>query len=608
MCGIAGLNWQQRERIEAMTAGLSHRGPDQEGIFIGEGVSLGHKRLSILDLSEYGRQPMFSEDEQVAVVYNGEIFNFESLRRDLEACGHRFRSHSDTEVLVHGYEQWGRGILERLNGQFAFCLWDRRRRLFFLARDRFGIKPLYYWQEGNRFAFGSELKTILAAGAPRRLDSESLNHYWYFGYMPTGRTIFQGVCQLPPASFLIVDLEKGAIQASGSYWQLTFDRKQFLSEREAAAQLAEKLQESVRMQMVSDVPVGAFLSGGLDSSIITALMRPHTDKLKTFSIRFDRPDFNESPYARLVSESFGTEHYEIQFDARHVLELMERLPVHYDEPFADPSMIPTWLVCSVARRHVTVSLSGTGGDELFAGYPRYRQFLILKRLNRLPKLVRRLLDAAAAGVGRLSRQDQWNKLRCFLQERLPDSVLYPMLLSFMFRTPQEAGRAFCDFERTASLFATGEDLENLLAYDLQDYLPNSLLVKEDRASMAFGLEVRVPFLDHSFAEFACGLKPEWKLRQGTGKYLLKKAFSDRLPPAVLRRKKQGFGVPLVHYFRNELKRTAEEILFSSSAADPFYDRTHLEEMWRLHQSGRSDYSRIIWAVMMFLLWHRRWMQ
>lgn len=607
MCGIAGLNWEDRERIEAMAAGLVHRGPDQEGFFIGEGVSLGHKRLSILDLSEHGRQPMTGEDGQVVVVYNGEIFNFESLRRDLEDFGHRFVSHSDTEVLVHGYEQWGRGILERLNGQFAFCIWDRRQRLFFLARDRFGIKPLYYWYDGRRFAFGSELKTILTAGARRDLDSESLNQYWYFGYMPTGRTIFKGICQLPPASFLIFDLEKGLIQTSGSYWRLSFDKKEFSSEQEAADLLADKLHESVRMQMVSDVPVGAFLSGGLDSSILTALMRRHTDKLKTFSIRFDHPDFNESHYAQAVSRFFQTEHYEIQFDARHVLELMERLPVHYDEPFADPSMIPTWLVCSVASRQVKVSLSGTGGDELFAGYPRYRQFLWLKRLNRLPKTARRLLDAAASGVGRFSRNDQWNKLRCFLQERLPDSVLYPMLLSFMFRTPHEAAQAHCDFGRTAALFATGQELENLLAYDLLEYVPNGLLVKEDRASMAFGLEVRVPFLDHSFVEFACGLKPEWKLRHGCSKYLLKKAFSTLLPPVVIRRKKQGFGVPLVHYFRKELKSAAEDILFSSSPADSFYERTHLEELWRLHQSGRADYSRILWAAMMFILWHRRWM-
>ncbi|HOT71767.1 MAG TPA: asparagine synthase (glutamine-hydrolyzing) [Anaerohalosphaeraceae bacterium] len=607
MCGIAGLNWEDRKRIEDMTALLSHRGPNQEGFFVGEGVSLGHKRLSILDLSERGRQPMYSEDGQIAVICNGEIFNFELLKKELEAFGHRFLSRSDTEVLVHGYEQWGQDLLSRLNGQFAFCIWDRRNRKFFLARDRFGIKPLYYWLEGGRFAFGSEIKILPAAGADKRLDGASLNHYWYFGYMPTGRTIFEGISPLPPASYLVFDLDQCRLERLERYWQIPFARGSWRTEEEIVEQLREKLQAGVRMQMISDVPLGAFLSGGLDSSILVGLMRPYVRQLKTFSIRFDRPDFNESRYARLVSSHFGTEHYEIEFTARHVQELMEQLPVHYDEPFADPSMIPTWLVCSAASRQVTVCLSGTGGDELFGGYPRYHQFQILKRLNHLPAAARWLLDKAAAGLGRLGKTDQWNKLRCFLQKELPDWALYPMLLSYLFRTPQEAACSVLDFAEMKKYFVENNQLNNLLACDLQEYLPNCLLPKEDRASMAFGLEVRLPYLDHEFAEFACRIDEKMKLRGRTAKYILKKAFAPMLPAEIVRRKKQGFGVPLVHYFRKELKSAAEEILFSSECQTCF-DRPMLEEMWKRHQEGVSDYSRIIWSVMMFNLWYQRWMR
>lgn len=607
MCGIAGLNREDRPLIEAMTSLLAHRGPDQEGYYVQDGVSLGHKRLSILDLSEHGRQPLANEDQTIWAVYNGEIFNFPDLKKELTALGHVFSSHADTEVLVHGYEQWGRGILQRLNGQFAFCIFDKPGRKFFLARDRFGIKPLYYSFENGRFAFGSELKTVLQSGIDKALDPVSLNHYLYFGYMPTGRSIFRQVRQLPPSNFLIFDLAQNRIEQTGRYWEFSFRPGPSRTEEEIAADLVERLRRSVRMQMISDVPLGAFLSGGVDSSILVALMRDQVADLKTFSIRFDRPDFNESAYAKLVSDHFRTDHYEIEFNAGHVRDLIGRLPYHYDGLFADSSMIPTWLVCSVARQHVTVCLSGTGGDELFAGYPRYREFAILKRLNRLPSGLRKLLDGSVAGFNRLAQNDKLNKLRVFLRQPLPDPVLYQMLLSYMFRRPDEKNYAPCDFDTSGIRFDCCCDLENLLFYDLFEYLPNCLLPKEDRASMAFGLEVRVPFLDHEFAEFAAGIPAGLKLRGRKKKYILKKAFASILPAPVLQRKKQGFGVPLVHYFRKELKSFAAEILFSGTA-DEYFDRALLEDLWNRHQSGTSDYARIFWSVMMFQLWYDRWMR
>jgi asparagine synthase (glutamine-hydrolysing) len=603
MCGIAGLNREDRSLIEAMTNLLAHRGPDQEGYYVQDGVSLGHKRLSILDLSEHGRQPLANEDRTIWAVHNGEIFNFPDLKKELSALGHVFSSHTDTEVLVHGYEQWGCEILRRLNGQFAFCLFDRPGRKLFLARDRFGIKPLYYAFNGGLLAFGSELKAVLQGGVDRALDETSLNHYLYFGYMPTGRTIFRQVRQLPPAHFLLFDLARGEIEQIGRYWELIFQQGVPRTEASIVSELAARLRQSVQRQMISDVPLGAFLSGGVDSSILVSLMRDRTEKLKTFSIRFDYPEFNESRFAQIVSDLFRTDHYEIQFSALHVRDLIDRLPFHYDEPFADPSMIPTWLVCSVARREVTVCLSGTGGDELFGGYPRYREFMILKRLNRLPGWLRKILDGGAA----MGRHDKLSKLRTFLQQPLPDDVIYQMLLSYMFRRPDEKAGRPCDFDTSGIRFDSHCDLENLLSYDMFEYLPNCLLPKEDRASMAFGLEVRVPFLDHEFAEFTAGIPADLKLRGRQTKYILKKAFASILPAEILNRRKQGFGVPLVHYFRKELKTFAAEILFSRTA-DEYFDRALLEDLWNCHQSGASDYARIFWSVMMFQLWYDRWMR
>ncbi|MEN6309514.1 MAG: asparagine synthase (glutamine-hydrolyzing) [Anaerohalosphaeraceae bacterium] len=607
MCGIAGFNWQDETLVRKLGGLLHHRGPEQEGYYVGGGVSLGHKRLCILDLSTQAVQPMFNEDGTVCVVFNGEIFNFAELRRELEGFGHRFVSHSDTEVLVHGYEQWGAELVGRLNGQFAFCIFDRKREQLFLARDRMGIKPLYLYAEAGKFMFGSEMKVLMEGGVPKTIDSEALAHYWLFGYTTGRRSILQHVRQLLPGHLLVYDLKNRSIQREEAYWQLRFDDRPMQDTPQLREELVERLERSVKMQMISDVPLGAFLSGGVDSSILVALMTKHKQQLKTFSVRFDYSDFNESHWAELVARQFGTEHHEIPFNAEDVRKLIPTFPDYYDEPYADSSMIPTYLVCTVARQHVTVALSGTGGDELFAGYPRYREFGILRNLNHLAGPVRKILDCSVGAVNRIMKSDKLNKLRLFLQQPLQDYQLYPMLLSYMFRTKDEASRPDdAWFEQFKPWFAYPCRLNNLLNMDIQHYLPDDLLVKEDRASMAVSLEVRVPMLDHEFVEFSSGLPAHLKLSGGKTKYILKKAFEGILPSEVLYRPKRGFGVPLVHYFRKELRQFTEEIVFDSRGQE-FLDRKTLEQYWRRHQEGLSDYSRIFWSVMMYKLWYNRWM-
>jgi asparagine synthase (glutamine-hydrolysing) len=373
-------------------------------------------------------------------------------------------------------------------------------------------------------------------------------------------------------------------------------------------ELVQRLERSVKMQMISDVPLGAFLSGGVDSSILVALMTKHKQRLKTFSVQFDYPDFNESHWAELVAQKFGTEHYEIPFNAEDVRKLIPKFPDYYDEPYADPSMIPTYLVCTVARQHVTVALSGTGGDELFAGYPRHREFGILRTFNHLAPPLRRTLDWFVGAANRIMKYDKLNKWRVFMQRPLEDYQLYPILLSYMYRTKHEAGGQADDwFEQFRPWFEYSCRLNNVLNMDLQHYLPDDLLVKEDRASMAVSLEVRVPILDHEFVEFASTLPASLKLSLWRSKYILKKAFEGILPDEILYRPKRGFGVPLIHYFRNELRRFTEEIIFDTSGQE-FLDRKILEQYWRRHQEGLSDYSRTFWSVMMYKLWYNRWMK
>jgi asparagine synthase (glutamine-hydrolysing) len=606
MCGIVGFNWEDDKTIRSLTAMLQHRGPEQEGFHVGNGVSIGHKRLCIIDLSEKGRQPIYNEDDTICITYNGEIFNFETLRQALIKEGHNFVSKTDTEVLVHGYEQWGTGLLEKINGQFAFCIFDRKNNILFLARDRLGIKPLYYYDDGEKFIFGSELKVFLKSDIKKHINKKSLDYYLLFGNTPSGQSILENVRKVLPGSYIIYDLTAKKIKQCGRFWTLSFQEDPLASEDYAKKQIVERLDQSVKMQLISDVPLGAFLSGGVDSSIIVAIMRKYVKDLNTFSIKFDHPGYNESKYAKIISDMFHTEHHEIEFNAENVKDLISELPYYYDEPFADPSMIPTCLVCRVARKYVTVSLSGTGGDELFAGYPRYIQLTVLRRLNHLDPISKKVLNFGVGAVNTLLRNDSLSKLQSFLGPAEDLWRLYLKLFSYMFRHRNEPPPNLDEFDHLKQHFKYSDDVTNALNFDTNEYLPECLLTKEDRASMAVSLEARVPFLDHTFVEFAATLPTKLKISGMDKKHILKKAFAGILPHEILYRRKQGFGVPLVHYFRNELKDFAYKELFTPQPFD-YYDKRFLSSLWQRHQKGSADYSRLFWSIIMFNLWHKRWM-
>jgi asparagine synthase (glutamine-hydrolysing) len=606
MCGILGFNWQDEKKIKMLADLLQHRGPEQEGFHVADGVSIGHKRLKIIDLSEKGRQPLYNEDGSVCVTFNGEIFNFPEIRPLLEKQGHVFTSHTDTEVLVHGYEQWGVDMLERLNGQFAFCIFDKKQNLLFLARDRFGIKPLYYYCDDKRFIFGSELKVFLKGDVDRHINQPAMDYYMLFGNTPFDQSIIEGVKKLPASCMLVYDLSNRKIKELRRYWTLTFEPQLDCDQHEIEKQIVERLDKAVKMQLISDVPLGAFLSGGVDSSILVALMSKYVKDLNTFSIKFDRPDFNESYYAKIVSDKFKTRHFEIEFNADNVKDVITELPFYYDDPFADPSMVPTCLVSRVAKQHVTVSLSGTGGDELFGGYWHYNDYRILKFLNRLPSPVKRFLDYSTAVANLVFKRDYLNKLRGFLGKAEDPVILYLRLFSYMFRTKEESSDKLLPFRYIASHFIYPDDINNAMNCDLNEYMPDDLLVKEDRASMAVTLEARVPFLDHTFAEFAAKIPPSLKIKMGRKKYILKRAFRNILPPEIIHRRKKGFGVPMIHYFRNELRDFAYHHLFDFDLLN-YYDKNLLKTYWDRHQAKKGDYYRIFWSIMMFNLWFKKWM-
>ena len=605
MCGIVGFNWQDEKLVKSMASLLEHRGPEQDGFHIADGVSIGHKRLRIIDLSEKGRQPLYNEDRTICITYNGEIFNFQELRQTLEKAGHRFESDTDTEVLVHGYEQWQTDLLKKINGQFAFCIFDKKKNIFFIARDHFGIKPLYYYCSGKKFIFGSEMKVFLNS-VEKQISQRAMNYYLLFGNTPAEQSILENVKKVLPGTYIIYDLTAQKIKEQQQYWTLTFSQDKSISESDIKEQIVQRLDKSVKMQMVSDVPVGAFLSGGVDSSIIVALMRKYVKDLNTFSIKFDIPGYDESKYAKIISDMFQTTHHEIEFNAENVKDLISELPYYYDEPFGDPSMIPTCLVSRVAKKHVTVSLSGTGGDELFAGYPRYIELILLKKLNHLPAIGKKLLSSSLLALNALLQNDKLNKLQTFLGKPEDSWILYLKLFSYMFRSREEQTEKLAEYDYLKKYFKYDNDITNALNSDIHEYLPDCLLTKEDRASMAVSLEVRVPFLDHTFVEFAAKIPQKLKIKGTDKKHILKKAFSGILPKEILYRRKQGFGVPLVHYFRNELRDFAYNEIFGFDLLN-YYDKNTMKIYWDRHQSKKSDYHRIFWSIMMFNLWFKKWM-
>jgi len=592
MCGIYGYNWNNTALARRISTAMVHRGPDDRGIYETEGLTLGHRRLSILDLSRKGHQPMSTPDGAFTITYNGEVFNYQELKAGLKA---RFRSRTDTEVLLYAYKKDGIKFLERLNGQFAFCIYDRRRGELLLARDRVGINPLYYYEKDGTFLFGSELKAILLSDVEKRIDEQALHHYLLYGYTPRGQSILRHCKKLNPGHYLIYNLRERRITAYKAYWRPRITHA-ITDEDVAKERLLELLDKAVERRLLADVPVGAFLSGGLDSSAIVALMSKRTQQLNTFSITFDYPDYDEAEYAAIVSKRFKTKHHVIRFTAKDVAALIEQLPEHYDEPFGDHSLIPTFLVAKVARQHVTVALSGDGGDELFGGYEKYQLFRLVDAMNK--PLLKPFLKA-------LSHLPAPTKARRYLRyARLERHEQYANLNSYAYvdEMTTDDRKAYSGYKR---YFHHDHWLDNATEADLNLYLPDDILTKVDRASLGNSLESRPPFLDPELVDFALSLDPYLKIRGAEGKWILKKAMEGILPDEIIWRKKKGFGSPLKHYFRHELKGLLAEILKPQHSC---FEGLGLERLYTAHIEGRADYSRILFSALMFNRWWQRWMR
>jgi len=622
MCGIAGILDLRANRpiawavLERMNEVQHHRGPDEGGLHAEPGLGLAHRRLSIIDLSS-GQQPLWSEDRSVVVTYNGEIYNFLELRDELSAQGYRFRTRCDTEVIVYAWQAWGERCVERFRGMFSFALWDRKRDALFLARDRLGIKPLYYaiLPDGH-FVFGSELKALLVhPGFPREILPQAVEDYFAYGYVPEPKTIYRHAFKLPPGHVLTV--RRGQREARPkAYWDVPFEANGVTDEREAVRELEARLEEAVRVRLVADVPLGAFLSGGVDSSAVVAMMARLAEgaPVNTCSISFGDPTFNESQYAARVAERFQTNHRVEQVDPDD-FDLVDRLAGVYDEPYADSSAIPTYRVCELARKSVTVALSGDGGDESYAGYRRYRWHVYEERMRAaLPLGLRR---PVVGFLGRVYPKADWAprvlRAKSTLESIARDSIegyfhsvsfvgdgLRARLFSDDFRRQLQGYRAVEVLREHAERAPSDHPLSLVQYLDMKTYLPGDILTKVDRASMAHSLEVRVPILDHPLLEWSSGLAPGLKLRGREGKYVLKKMLEAHVPEEILYRPKMGFAVPLASWFRGPLRERVRQAVLGPALADTgiFESRT-LERLVEQHQSGRWDHSTPLWSLLMF---------
>jgi asparagine synthase (glutamine-hydrolysing) len=628
MCGIAGVLYADRARpldgriLKAMGDSIAHRGPDAEGFWTEPGIGLVHRRLSIIDLSG-GDQPIGNEDDTVQVMYNGEIYNYQELRAGLEARGHRFRTQSDTEVIVHLYEEQGEQLVERLRGMFAFALWDRPRRRLVLARDRLGIKPLYLYRDAEKVLFGSELKALLAhPGVPRELDAAAVEEYIAFGMVLGARSIFRRIEKLPPAH--VVTLEAGAFaRPARRYWQLRIAPNESRSLADWQEAIEAKVQEAVKAHLIADVPVGAFLSGGLDSSAVVACAAGQQGApLQTFSIGFREEAFSELRYARQVAERYHTQHTE-EIVTPDAVGLLDDLTHYYDEPFADSSAIPTFLVSRLARRSVKVVLSGDGGDEGFGGYARYAHDLKEAALRRyLPAWFRR---AALAPLARIWPKADWlpRPLRAktlLTNLALDPDAAYANTLS-LCRPPLRrrllGGDLLAELNghdpeagiRTSYAQAPVHDpLGGMIAADVATILPDDFLVKVDRASMAHGLELRPPLLDHELLELAGRVPSRWKVHQGETKWILKQIFQKYLPPSVIWRPKHGFEIPIDAWLRGPLRPVFEgAVLEPQARVSNLINQNLARKLYQAHQAGIGRHGNVLWSLLVFARWSERYL-
>jgi asparagine synthase (glutamine-hydrolysing) len=646
MCGISGFCNIEKSPIEldllvSMTRSMSHRGPDEEGYYVNgtdfprkpaagnagalhlhshrghANVGLGHRRLSIIDLAS-GQQPLSNEDGTVWIVFNGEIYNFQELKPQLEERGHTFRTRSDTETIIHAYEEWGEEAIRRFRGMFAFALWDEKRQLFYFGRDRVGKKPLYYYIDEKRLIFGSEIKSILVHPSIRRdLDFTALSDYLTLTYIPSPKTIFQHIRKLPPAHYAIFQNGK---MTTRSYWDLSFQPDYNLSDSQIEEGLWDALQEATRIRMISEVPLGAFLSGGVDSSAVVAAMTCVSRKpVITNSISFSHDSYNESSYARMVARQFATSHNEFEVYPE-AIPIIEILSWHYDEPFADSSSVPTYYVSKIARKNVTVALSGDGGDENFAGYSRYA---FDERENRIRSLVPAAFQQSLFGFLRdlYPQSDALHgpfKGRAFVKNLAREPVeAYLYTVSTIHEEEKRDlldPRIYKEIEgyRTLDLFndiyrnaPAADHLSRLQYLDVKTYLCEDILTKVDRASMAVSLEVRCPLLDHRFMEFAARIPKRKKLAGGKGKIIFKKALERTLPKDLLYRKKMGFAIPIREWFRKEIREYARPIILDGQASRDYLNRENIKKIWDEHERTGIDNSSKLWTIMMLNLWAKQ---
>lgn len=627
MCGICGIIDYNRSAdinemmLRRMCEELKHRGPDDEGVFLNRdtpSIGLGHRRLSIIDLSEAGHQPMCNEDGTLWAVLNGEIYNFQELREVLEKKGHRFKSHTDTETLIHLYENYGEDCVKYLRGMFAFAIWDERKKILFLARDRVGKKPLLYYYKDNRFCFASEFTSILASNLiDKEINFQAIDHYLSFGYIPSPLTIYKHVFKLPAAHSLLLKDNQLSLE---KYWELDYSPKINISEQEASEEILRLLKEAVKIRLYSDVPLGAFLSGGIDSSTVVALMSELSrNKVKTFSIGFAEKDYSELKFAKNIAARFNTEHHEFMVKPK-ALKILPLLIERYGEPYADSSCIPSYYVSQQTRQYVTVALNGDGGDESFAGYERYQAMLIADIYYNLPNIakktlrilterlpdstnpknslrrVKRFFDGAALPVER--RYLRWVGIF--------DDTLKQALYSEAFQDKTQGEDSIQWIASYMDSNPTSHIIDRLLNTDVHTYLPYDLLVKMDIASMANSLEARSPFLDQKLMEFAARLPAHYKMRRLVKKYILKKAVKDLIPQENIYRRKMGFGIPVGEWFRNELKGFLQETLVSQiSLGRGYFKPEVVKYMVNAHIAGQKDYTYRLWALLMLELWHKR---
>ena len=621
MCGITGIFDTRGERaishpvLHRMNESQTHRGPDEGSLHLEPGVGLGHRRLSIIDVAT-GQQPLFNEDHSVVVVFNGEIYNFQSLIPELQALGHVFRTKSDTEVIVHAWEAWGEDCVQRFRGMFAFALWDRNRQTFFMARDRLGVKPMYYaLLDDGMLLFGSELKSVLAHGGLKRdIDPCAVEEYFALGYVAEPRTIFSGARKLEPGHRLTI--RRGQpIPAPQDYWDVRFTLDNRIGAEDAMDELRARLDESVRLRLIAEVPLGAFLSGGVDSSAVVATMAGLSDTpVHTCSIAFDDPAFNEAAFAQTVADRYQTDHFvqTVQCDDFDLIDTLARL---YDEPYADSSAIPTYRVCQLARPRVTVALSGDGGDESFGGYRRYRMHLMEERMrSALPAGIRQPLFGL---LGRLYPKADWAprmfRAKTTFEGMARTSVeayfhsvsilrgpMRDQLFSAGFKRELAGYDARQVFDRHAAAAGTDDPLALIQYLDTKTYLVGDINTKVDRASMAHSLEVREPLMDHELVDWLATLPSDLKIRGQEGKYLLKKAMEPKLPHDILYRPKMGFAVPLARWFRGPLKqRVRDAVLGDRLLGTGWFDRAYLTHLVDAHQAGTRDYSAPLWTLLMF---------